>query len=259
MIMINTIKIRRAFSKVASSYDKNAFLQKRIGIELLKILKVEKSCPKKILDIGMGTGWLCEKIAKDFKINVFGIDSALGMALFAKTKPGLISIAAEAQDLPFKNNSFDCVVSNLAFQWVFDLDKAFSQVKRVLRQGGTFYFTCFTEQTLLELRKSFSQILPNKDLFSYDLPDEDKIKSALKANQFKCVGLISKQVSEEFSDLFSILRWLKSVGANNMGESAYIKRSDFLKANDYYRENFKSDGKVYATFEVIEGCAVKKI
>lgn len=255
--MLDTVRIRKAFSKASTSYDTNALLQRNIARHFLSNIKTKNLSPERILDIGAGTGWLSRELSLLYKKSVFCIDSALGMALFAKTRPGLISIVAEAQNLPFKNNSFDCIVSNLAFQWVFDLDKAFSQVKRVLSPEGVFYFTCFSKETLSGLKEAFLNTLDNKDLFSYDLPDEDKIRSALNKNQLKCAGLISKRVCEEFSDLFSILRWLKSVGANSIGESIHIKRSDFSKASDYYRENFKSDGKVYANFEVIEGCAVK--
>ncbi|MEW6009449.1 MAG: methyltransferase domain-containing protein [Candidatus Omnitrophota bacterium] len=256
--MIDAIKIRRAFSKVASGYDKNSFLQQSIGVELLDNLKLNKIYPKRVLDIGMGTGWLCEKIAKDFNVHTFGIDSAFGMALFAKSRLGLISITAEAENLPFKNDSFDCIVSNLSFQWVFDLDKAFLEVKRVLREGGIFYFTCFTKGTLSELKKAFLFTLNNKkDLVFFDLPDEGKIRNALKKSGLKFARLISRRKSEKFNDLFSILHWLKSVGANSVAEPVQIKRNDFLKANEYYRDNFKSNGEVYATFEVFEGCVVK--
>jgi ubiquinone/menaquinone biosynthesis C-methylase UbiE len=47
---------------------------------------------------------------------------------------------ADAQDLPFRNSSFDAVVNFGIIHHVLDWRKCISEIARVLRSGGFFYF-----------------------------------------------------------------------------------------------------------------------
>lgn len=50
-------------------------------------------------------------------------------------------LQADIQDIPFDDASFDAVIANHMLYHVPDLDKALSEVKRVLKPGGKFYAT----------------------------------------------------------------------------------------------------------------------
>ena len=78
-------KIRKAFSDAAVQYDVLTGLHKEIGRELIHKVK-EREC-QRILDVGMGTGWLTNRLTYFFpESNVVGIDFASGMIEMAKQK-----------------------------------------------------------------------------------------------------------------------------------------------------------------------------
>ncbi len=256
--MLDTKIIRKSFSRASASYDSNAFLQRRIGLELLENIRSGAIKPRRILDIGAGTGWFSQELEKYFKASVFGIDSARDMVNLANSKKGLKVLQAEAENLPFKNESFDCLVSNLALQWVIDLDFAIAEAARVLEKRGRFYFSCFGPSTLEELR---SALIPNltkdEDYADFILADEAKIKLSLEHNGFRHIDIRSRKLTENFNDLLSLLRWLKLIGANAINKPRFISRLVLAKANEFYINNFKAGSQVYATFHLIQASAEK--
>jgi len=77
-----------------------------------------------LLDVGCGTGlttspWKCKKI---------GLDPAI--KLLKKAKPGLY-VNAEAEHIPFKDKTFDIVISITAVQNFDDIEKGLKEIKRV--------------------------------------------------------------------------------------------------------------------------------
>ena len=119
-------KIRKSFSDAAAQYDVLTGMHNEIGRELLKKV-IDTDLTDSILDIGMGTGRLTRRLKFYFpESQVIGMDFAEGMIEIAKNKGGGEGIIqADAAALPFKSNSFNVIVSNLAFQWIRDLSSAF--------------------------------------------------------------------------------------------------------------------------------------
>src|SRR3990167_6992254 len=114
-VLIN--RIREKFSRAAVHYEKLTGLQQAVGSKLLNDTSVQKA--NRILDVGMGTGWLTERLCRTCPLGkVVGIDFALGMLQLAQKKQCRFKIiAADARCLAFKDATFDAVVSNLAYQW----------------------------------------------------------------------------------------------------------------------------------------------
>lgn len=252
--MLDTKIIRGSFSRASASYDSNAFLQRRIGLELLENIKSSAIKPCRILDIGAGTGWFSQELVKYFNASVFGIDSAKGMVNLANAKKGLKVLQAEAENLPFKNEIFDCLVSNLALQWVVDLECALSEAARVLEKRGKFYFSCFGPCTLEELRLS---LRPDRSYGDFQLADEEAINLSLKKTGFKHIDIKSRKFTENFNDLKELLKWLKLIGANTIEKPRFIGKDSLAKANEFYINNFRAGPKVYATFHLIRVIAEK--
>lgn len=121
-----------------------------------------------VLDIGCGSGALSIKIAKKYKkANVTGIDYWGGIWEYSKIRcednaraegvmDRLTFQRASASSLPFKDESFDLVVSNLVFHEVKDVKNKYDIIKeslRVLKKGGTFVF-----QDLFLIKKVFGSV-----------------------------------------------------------------------------------------------------
>ncbi len=67
-------------------------------------------------------------------------------------------VCADGEALPFADDSFEFIFSNLMLQWCTDLESVFSELRRVLAPGGLLMFTTFGPDTLMELRASWEAV-----------------------------------------------------------------------------------------------------
>ncbi|MDD3374472.1 MAG: methyltransferase domain-containing protein [Candidatus Omnitrophica bacterium] len=259
---MNILKADRpqlSFSKASERYEESSDLQKRIGIDLLSRIPGKKTYLS-ILDVGMGTGWLTERIGIKFPdARLFGVDLAPGMVLAAKDKNIDVVLQADAQSLPFEDSSFDLVVSNCAYQWVNDLEKAFASSRRVLRQEGDFYFSCFGKQTLKELWASFKNVSRDSILRDerWDSLDQNYVFNTLASSGFKDIDVCREIEEIKFDDMFDLIRWLKTIGANQVKRSAFVGRDILNQANKFYQDHYSDGKRICASFEVIKAKARK--
>jgi ubiquinone/menaquinone biosynthesis C-methylase UbiE len=105
--------------------------------------KVVSAAKGKVLELGIGTG-LNLPYYRDVE-KVVGIDPEPHMLKRAhrELKRAFVSvefIQCSAEDLPFKNSSFDTVISTLVFCSIPEVDRATREVHRVLKPAGTFRF-----------------------------------------------------------------------------------------------------------------------
>lgn len=93
----------------------------------------------RLLEIGYGSGVFMPELAK-YCSELYGVDThdfAAGVAAQLATQgitAGLHSTGAE--DLPFYNGSFDCVVAVSSLEFVSDLDQVCQEIERVLTPTG---------------------------------------------------------------------------------------------------------------------------
>lgn len=101
-----------------------------------------------ILDVGCGGGININRMAQEAK-KVYGVDySKESVSLSREVNDDLIRqgrvevVEGNVMDLPFEDETFDVVT---AFETVYfwpDMEKSFSEVKRVLKPGGMFLISC---------------------------------------------------------------------------------------------------------------------
>ncbi len=251
-------KIGMHFSEAAGRYDHFSDLQQTVGLELLKMMEEEMSQRgignPHILDVGMGTGWLTKKIKESFSHSrVVGVDIAEDMVRFSvKNKNGHYAICADAHHLPFKPAVFDVVFSNSVYQWVLDLEGAFSEVFDVLREGGFFYLSCFAKNSLKEVATTFKRFFPavgEDSLFL--LVGQEDLKTCLERCGFQEITLESKEYRKIFHNLKDILWWLKAVGANSVRHNLQWTPRKFAAAQQFYKEHFSENRNVFTTFEIL--------
>jgi ubiquinone/menaquinone biosynthesis C-methylase UbiE len=107
-------------------------------IERLEIENVITYClddgkVNNILDIGCGSGLFAEHLVRK-GLKVVGIDINQDMIDAAKNNvPEAEFLLAEAENLPFKDNSFDMVFLGLVLHEVNDFEKSLSEAFRVCR------------------------------------------------------------------------------------------------------------------------------
>ena len=100
--------------------------------------ELRSSAPRRLLDVGCGTGLLTSRIARELSPErIVGCDFSHGMLRGAAGRsPRLPWVRGNALRLPFREQSFDAVVSTEAFHWFPDQDAALAEFFRVLAPKG---------------------------------------------------------------------------------------------------------------------------
>ncbi len=243
--------VQTSFSRASKDYERHADIQKMIGLKFLDLLP-EPEGVETILDVGMGTGWLTEKIAsRFFHAKTFGVDFAPGMVEQAKQKKIHTVLQASAEALPFCDHSMDLIVSNCVYQWVQDLDQTFLLNYRILKNNGWLCFSMFGRETFSELRTCFEACTDQGVVMLKMLPDFSLVERAVRQATFRGVDIRSEKIRYTFQDMFDLLKWLKALGANRALPQKFIRRDFLHRANAFYTKHFSNPRGVDVTFEVI--------
>lgn len=155
---VQKTRIKDFFSETAASY-KEKYLEKKLGFQrfvflarrenLISMLAKETQRRgrkfKRALDIGCGTGdYLTELL--HFSKKVVGADYAEGMLSECRDKikgcEGHIALSREdIESMSFSENYFDFVICAGVLEYLYDDTKAFQEIYRVLKPGGSAYIT----------------------------------------------------------------------------------------------------------------------
>lgn len=269
MRVIDRRRVRNAFGKQAHEYEAHAAIQKRVIARFLELLKSEGLTPRRLLDVGAGTGILLRSLREIYRDSLFvGIDLAPGMCRMARKNLEMDGNAriliADAEHLPFPSETFDLVLSTSTFQWLPTLDAAFGETYRVLAPGGTFCFTLFGEGTLHELRSSYRWALDaagrsGEDRTHTFFSGED-VASALKRAGFTNLRVISERDMEMHDDVPALLRSLKRIGAGNASpvtRRGLVGKRIMVEMMGQYRKEFGNSSGIPATYGIIYGMGKK--
>lgn len=266
--------VRRSFGAAASTYDDNAFLQREIADRLFERLDYIKLTPDRALDLGSGTGYATRKLRERYaKSDIVSLDLALPMLQVSRGKlpqtpllerlfsylsdrPSTDFICADAESLPFASESVDLILSSLTLQWC-DLEVVAREVARVLKPNGLFMFTTFGPDTLKELRAAFRSVDDKPHV--NDFVDMHDIGDILAAVGFADPVMDQETITLTYSDLKTMLRELKGIGAHNVlpgRETGLMGKTSWLKLQAAY-EQYRADQRLPATYEVVYGHAWK--
>ena len=93
---------------------------------------------KSILEVGCGSGKLARLLDTD-GYKIVGLDHAELPLLWSKrNNNNITNVRGDAQDLPFKDDSFDCTIAIQMIDYLQQRRKFYEEVRRILRPGGIF-------------------------------------------------------------------------------------------------------------------------
>jgi len=164
-------RVRDVFDSVAGRYDLMNDLMSAGLHRLWKRFTVDQAALKAgnvVLDLAGGTGDLARafsgKVGKDGHVVLADINAAMlrqgRTRLVDAGVAGNLSIAqADAENLPFDDQSFDCISIAFGLRNVTDKDAALRSMHRTIKPGG--------KAMILEFSQPSKAIKPAYDLYSF--------------------------------------------------------------------------------------------
>jgi malonyl-CoA O-methyltransferase len=251
---------RRAFERAAATYDEAAALQREVGERMLERLDLVRLRPARVLDLGAGTGECSMALRKRYrKASVVSLDIALNMLRQTQNRGGWLRkpacVCGDGECLPFADDSFELVFSNLMLQWCMDLEPVFTELRRVLAPGGLLMFTTFGPDTLRELRASWEVVDGYTHVNAFiDMHD---IGDALIRTHWAEPVMDSEHITVTYPGVRPLMRDLKNLGAHNVtaGRPHGLTGRHRLQQVERAYEAFRADGVLPASYEVVYGHA----
>ena len=257
---IDKLQARRAFNRAATTYDAVAELQYEIGDRLIERLDYVRLQPARILDLGAGTGFFSAALLKRYrKADIVALDVAENMLRQVQGRGGWFRkprcVCADAETLPFADDSFQLIFSNLMLQWSVDLEQTFMELRRVLAPGGLLMFTTFGPDTLMELRASWEKV----DGFTHvnTFIDMHDVGDSLLSTRWAEPVMDSERITVTYRQLGTLMQDLKQIGAHNVthGRPAGLTGRQRMQQLAEAYEQFREDGVLPASYEVVYGHA----
>jgi malonyl-CoA O-methyltransferase len=266
--------IKTRFDRAASSYDTHAWLQLEIAQRLTEKLTLLKHPPKKILDIGQGTGALCKILQNYYKNTpeLFGVDISYAMCKQAtlnfrpsgwfsvahfkkKSRPKFIQ--ADGHQLPFLAEQFQLLASNCVLQWCDDLPRLFRECHRVLAIQGNVFFSSFGPDSLQELKACSQKISGRTHV--HDFVDMHVLGDILLSCHFTDPIMDMEKITTYYPTLQSLLLDLKKIGATNQHADRHkgLMGKNWFKKLELEYEKLRSPQGLPVTWEVVYGHATK--
>lgn len=141
----NAEKIKNAFTIQSEHFETHkANFTKKEYLDYV-ISEVQPQETDSVLEVAAGT-CVCGRSFAPYVGQVTCIDLTPAMLSIGKERAekeelkNMTFVIGDAGELPFLDNSFDIVISRLAFHHFPDVNRPFSEMTRVLKSGGKFVF-----------------------------------------------------------------------------------------------------------------------
>ncbi|KAM3864898.1 arginine-hydroxylase NDUFAF5, mitochondrial [Diretmus argenteus] len=211
------------------------------------------------LDVGGGKSHIAEHLSKDVVERLFLTDIS---DTTLKQKRGCEipthCVLADEEFLPFKENTFDLVVSSLSLHWINDLPGALRQIQQVLKPDGVFIGAMVGGETLYELRCSLQLAETEREGgFSPRVSPYTAVTdlgNLLGQAGFNMLTVDIDAIQVHYPGVVEVMTDLQGMGESNCAwnRRLLLHRDTILASAAIYKEMYgNQDGSVPATYEIL--------
>ncbi|KAL4641389.1 NADH dehydrogenase ubiquinone 1 alpha subcomplex assembly factor 5 isoform X1 [Arapaima gigas] len=235
------------------------YLRDEVGSKVAdRVYDVARTFPL-ALDVGCGRSHIAEHLNKDIVERLFLTDiSENSLKLKKKSEIPTHCVLADEEFLPFKENTFDLVMSSLSLHWINDLPGALRQIHHVLKPDGVFIGAMVGGETLYELRCSLQLAeLEREGGFAPHVSPYTAITdlgNLLGQAGFNILTVDVDSIQVHYPGMLEVMSDLQGMGESNCAwnRKAMLHRDTMLAAAAIYKEMYgNKDGSVPATFEIL--------
>lgn len=252
--MVPLKQIRKSFNRAAKTYEEYGTLQREVsGILVFSFLYPKASPPVNLLDIGSGVGFTSENAKKRWrKCAIFSLDISPAMAIETKRKVKTQCIIADGSRMPFKEKSFDMVLSSLVFHWT-NYEEILKESYRVLKPKGILAFSTLLPGTLKELRSSYNMAsieCTRKPAEFKEFIQVDTLENMLISSGFSALAFEKNRIIKRYKNVVDLLTSLKNTGVTLAGRPRNPPRRDVLESTIKSYPRIDCSEAVEATYEL---------
>ncbi|KAM9155473.1 arginine-hydroxylase NDUFAF5, mitochondrial isoform 1-T2 [Pangshura tecta] len=221
---------------------KFGYLREEVGGRVAdRVFDITRTFPL-ALDVGCGSGYIAQYLNKETVEKLFQVDMAENaLKNTMETEIPTVSVVADEEFLPFKEDTFDLVVSSLSLHWVNDLPRAFREIHQVLKPDGVFIGAMFGGETLYELRCSLQLAeLEREGGFSPHVSPFTHVTDLghlLGRAGFNMLTVDIDEIQVNYPGMFEIMEDLKGMGESNCSwnRKPILHRETMLAAAAIYQ------------------------
>ena len=261
--LLDSRQVRRSFTRAAASYDGADVLQTEVRNRLLERLQWVQLQPRRILDLGAGTGKALPALAALYPdAELVGLDLTAAMLQVAairsnssSTSPALL-VCADAARLPFADQSMDLVFSSLAIHWSPALDAVLAEVRRVLRHPGLFTFTTPGPESYRELRAAWRTVDRTPHVIPF--PEMRALGDGLVRAGLAEPVMDTDTLTLKYRDFGQLVADLRATGTTNAStgrQPGLTGRDTWSRLTAAYEKERDAEGLLPATVEILFGQA----
>lgn len=213
----------------------------------------------RVLDLGSRSFALARSLAKQnpARFIVHG-------ASYAQPTPLLTqhSCAVDEEWLPFRDQSFDLVISTLSLHWVNDLPGTLAQIRRILKPDGLFLAALLGGSTLHELRQCLyeAELMVRGGVSPHISPfaGVEECGQLLSRAGFSLPAVDRDIITLTYPSSFALMHDLRNMGETNAllaRDRRVMPRAVFMSCEKLYHDRFGNGQNVIpARFEIITLC-----
>ena len=252
-------KVTQSFSKAAHKYHEQAEIQQKVAEGLTASVRPWKDIipPGPVLEVGCGTGFLTERMIKEFPNREFVItDASEEMVRFTKDRfhddNKLSFEVLDVDELSDPEPTYALIVTNFTAQWFSDTAVGLEKLAKMLKPGGLLLTTfpgnhSFTEwyECCLELGLPFT---------ANPLPDVEEVVVKLSLGPVQ-IDYYENDLYQEFSSSMDFFRHLKDVGAATSTTGKSLSTKQLMLLTDFWDK--KTENRIKAKWHVVYLAAKK--